>query len=274
MKENAAPIVGHLTEVVLELKSTVLQAVPQVITGMVLLAAGVFIAFLLKWIGSAVVRWAFKVLPDSISENSLLKGNAQPLSVAVGRLIWLVVLFLVFTAVLKHWGLDILSSWLQNLAKYLPNILVGSIILFLGWKLKEYLAAALNKTLTRVEFAQAYLVSQTLSWSAFLISGLVALEQVGVDIGLIITVASVLAGVAGGGVALMFALGSKATVSDVLSCYQIRRHLKVGQRAKVAGYDGVVESIGPTCVVLDTEKGIATVPGRVFREEITLVLKD
>ncbi len=272
MDQNTSATVTDIVKILSELKSEMIKFIPDLVSALVVLVIGIVLAYSLKWFTAIVVRWSLKVLPERISNRPGFIETVQSCSIGGGKIVFFVVVFLTFTTILKKMGLEVMSSWFQGLAKNLPSIVVALVILFLGWKLKDFLIVFVNRTLSRTDFSHSRIASNSLAWAAFTISALVALEQAGIDMGLVVTLLTVVAGVTSGGVALMLALGAKSSISDILSCYQIGRLLKVGQKVEVLGVSGVVEAIGPTYVSLSNEKGRINVPGNRFRQEVTIVL--
>jgi hypothetical protein len=272
MNGNTSLTILDIFKVTNELKTEITKYIPDLVSALIVLVLGVSLSFFLKWLTATVIRLSTRVLPDKLSIRPGLKENVDSLTIGASRVVFFIVLFLTITTVLQRMGLEIISNWFQGLAKNLPNIIVALIILFLGWKLKDFLKVFIEKALARIDFSHSRLASNSLAWAVFAISALVALEQMGIDMGFIVSILTVFAGVISGGVALMFALGAKAVISDIIICYQISRFLKVGQRIEILGHCGTVEAIGPTFILLNTEKGQVNLSGSRFRQEVSLVL--
>jgi small-conductance mechanosensitive channel len=273
MKEHANTAITDVLGVFAQLPSDMIQMMPGLLTLVVMLVVGVFSAYVLKWCSAGLIRWGARILPERLSSRPLIRNNIVLFERCVGRLVFYIIIFLTITTLLKKMGLDVAAAWFQNIAKYLPNLIVAFVVTLFGWKLKEQLEGIVCRGLIRAGFTQARIASAVLSWTVFIISALVALEQIGIDMGLVITISTVLSGVVAGGIALTFSLGAKPIIADILCCYQMHRYMKTGQSIRIANYEGVIASIGPTCVVINTDNGQVVLSGSQFRESATLIQK-
>jgi uncharacterized membrane protein len=252
-------------------KADIIQIIPNLMNGLLVIFIGFAIAYLLKWSSSFVVRLVLNSIPKSISDKEIIKDEFTGIVIGTGRLLFILTIYLSLTTGFKRMGLIIVSEWMQELTRFLPNILGAFLILYIGWKSKGLIAAFIFKSLNETEYVYSKLTSQVLSWIIFTTCFLIALEQLGININIILTVITVLLGVAAGGVSLTFALGSKATISDILYCYQLHKYYEVGQEIKILDVNGTIKSIGPTFVSVETIDGDVTIPGNVFNREVTLL---
>lgn len=272
MVKSKEEFLGPAHQLVLSLKSDFLEALPGLVNGLIILLAGVFLAYLIKWSSKLIVKAGLRFLPSSISEKDIVNENLSNLILGTGRILFFITIFLAVTSSLRKMGFFIVSEWMQNLAIYIPNIIGAILILFVGWMAKNLISDLVFRALNKTQFIHSQLAATLFSWSVFIISLLVALDQVGIDMNIVVIIATVLIGVFAGGMTLTFALGAKSMISDILYCYQLHKHIKVGNEIELSGHKGTVKSIGPTFVSLKTSTGVIAIPGNVFNREITLVL--
>jgi hypothetical protein len=263
---------GPVRQLIIGLKSDFLEILPGLVNGLIVLIVGVFIAYLIKWSSKLIVKTGLRFLPNSITEKDIIKDNLSDLILGTGRILFLITIFLAITSSLKKMGFFIVSEWMQSLAIYIPNIIGAILILFVGWMAKNVTSDLVFRALNKTDFVHSQLAAALFSWSVFIISLLVALDQVGIDMNIIVIISTVLIAVFAGGLTLTFALGARAIISDILYCFQLNKHLKVGNEIEVSGFKGTVKSIGPTFVTVKTSTGEIAIPGNVFNREITLVL--
>lgn len=271
MTDNSHEAITDLLGVLTSLKVEFFQYAPKIILSIGILIGGILTAYFLKWFSFLVVRSCLKLLPNSISERPIIKDNFQPLALGTGRILFFITIFLAIAASLKKLELLVVSDWLQNLSQYLPNIVGAFFILFVGWKSREILTDLVNRSLDRADFQYARIISQVFGWSCFLVALLVALEQIGMDMTLVIAVSTTVLGVITAGIALTFALGAKATISDILYCYQLRKYFKTGHKIAIKGIEGTIVSIGPIFILVKSNDGNITVPGSLFNREMAKV---
>lgn len=256
------------------IKSEIIQFMPNLISALIILVVGVFIAYILRWSSSLFTKGFFRLLPNSLHKNEFLNNNLKSFALGVGQFLFLITIFITVAVSLNKMGLQIVSNWMENIGKYLPNIIGAVLILFVGWKTKETVGHLTQSALSRTDILHSTMISKTLSWSIFIISVLVSLEQVGIDMSLVVSIATVVVGVASAGVALTFALAAKATISDILYCYQLHKFFKPGQVIELKGVRGTIKSIGPVFVLVETDKGSVTLPGNIFSQEVATLVKN
>ncbi len=266
-KESLTSISASLSSLKLEL----LQLLPSFLNGLIVIVLGVVFAYFLKWSSVFIVRSVIRLLPNSIASTSFIRSNLSGLVIGIGRILFVVTIFFTLTTGLERMGFLIVSEWMQNLARYLPNLLGAIVIIFVGWRAKEMIADLIIKTLGKTDFSYSGALSKIFSWSIFMISLFVALEQVGVDMGLVLTILSILVGVAAGGIALTLALGARSVISDILYCYQLHQFFKIGQEIRFLNIHGKIKSIGPAFVSIETPDQNIAIPGGLFHKEIASV---
>ncbi|WP_372654706.1 hypothetical protein [Halobacteriovorax sp.] len=249
------------------------QLLPKLALSLTILIIGTILAYLLKWLGTGLIRWTSKVIPKNLLQKIITRKEIEKFSTIFGKVVFFITIFLSIATALKKLGLEIVSTWFENIASYLPNTIAALVIFVFGWKLKDFLEDIIYKSLTQVSFNQAKVFSKAVSWTVFIISTTVALEQVGLNISLIINLSIMLAGIVAGGIALTFALGAKSNITDILSCYQIAGHMKIGEEVTIAKHRGIVKSIGPVFVILESEEGRVALPGNLFNKNILTVKK-
>lgn len=249
----------------------IMAMMPNLLNGLLIIFIGFTIGFLLKISSTFIVRYGMSHLPKALRKKPFFKENLSGFIIGLGRLLFVVTVFLSLTISFKVMGFSVLSQWMANLTRYLPNLLSAAFIIFLGWKGKEYISDFIFKALAKAEFSYSRAISRVFGWSIIVISFLVALEQIGIDVSLVLNVLTVLVAVIASGIALTIALGCKATISDILYCYQLNKYLNIGQEIKFQDISGKVKSVGPTFVLLSTANGDVTIPGNLFNKQITLL---
>lgn len=262
-------ILSTLNKVQVEL----FDLIPKLALSVTILVLGTVLAYLLKWLSTSLTRWTSKIIPKYLLQKIITKSDVEKFSMILGKVVFFIVIFLTMATALRKLGLDVVSNWFENIASYLPNTIAALIIFIFGWKLKDFLEEILYRSLSQVNFSRSRTLSKVVSWTVFILSTAVALEQVGLDISLLVNLSVMLAGIVAGGVALTFALGAKSNITDILSCYQVNRHVKIGEEIEIAAHTGIVKSIGPVFVILDSEDRIVSLPGNLFNKHILTIKK-
>lgn len=149
------------------------------------------------------------------------------------------------------------------------GILQFLVILMLGWMVvrlvdaffREYLVPLAEKTESDLDDQLLPIASKGSKLIIWSLTVIVGLNNAGYDVGALI------AGLGIGGLAL--AMAAKDTVSNIFGGFTIftDRPFSLGDRVKVAGYDGLVKEIGVRSTRLQTLEGrVVTIPNAKFAD--------
>lgn len=205
--------------------SKVLSFIPDLLGALVVLVIGLVIASLLGKLAKKIVKLT-KV--DQLAEKIGLRQEAEEmgfrLSIA-GVLGWLVKWFIIITtiiAVLDILNISQLSSFLERLVLYLPQVIVAVIILTAGLIVGRLANNAIKSTLSRATIKQtmANFLGALAKWAIYLFALMAALVQLGISTSLIqilFTGLIFMIAIAGG---LAFGLGGREHAKRVLDWIQ------------------------------------------------------
>lgn len=268
MNENTKTLLTDAGEVADEIRLELINALPGILNAFLILIVGMLVAYTLKWLSKKLVAWCLKPIPHHYAERPFIKNHLPSLILGLGRALFFITIFFTITLCLRELGLGLVSQWLQSLGAYLPNLIGALLVIYLGWSAMDLIEKYFHKALSKAGVNNSLLPSKLIAWSVFIVSLLVALQQVGLDISLIINLSSIVIGVSFLGIALMFSLGAKDSVADILYCYQLSKVLKLGQMVTIQTLKGRVKAIGPVFVILETETGSLSVPGKLVGVEV------
>ncbi len=267
---NTNNIVVDYLSIVSALKNNFLEFVPNFLSGLIILVLGLFFAYIIKWLSQRLVHWLFLIVPPRIAKKSVVKTNLNSISVGTGRILFVLITFLSLTSSMDKMGFKVLSGWLQNLAKYAPNIVGAIFILFLGWNVKKLLSEFLQKAMGKVGITHAYIASETLSWAIFAISIFVSMNQIGIELDFLSTFISVLIAIPLSGVSLAFALGAKESITDILACHHVSKILSLDDCILIENKKGIIREIGPVFITFECESDIISISGNEFIKKMTI----
>jgi small-conductance mechanosensitive channel len=75
-----------------------------------------------------------------------------------------------------------------------------------------------------------------------------------------------------GGVALAVSLGARTYVANLIGAHYLRQAFSAGQRVRIGAVEGTILELTAVSVVLETEEGCVTIPGKVYNEEPIVLL--
>jgi small-conductance mechanosensitive channel len=247
---------------------------PNVLTALALVLLGWVLARILRGVCERITRAALGRVAKSISMRRGLEstglGNTVP--VVVGRaLFWVVWLFFIAGA-LEKLELAVVRDFLSNLAYYLPRVLLGLLVVFMGVLAGNLANHALVTSTARGGVRYAQVVGRVVQGAILLVAIIVAADQVGIQSTLLMVTVAIVLGTTMGGAALAFGLGSGPTVSNIISSYYLQKTYRVGQQVSIGEIRGRIAEITPTAVVLEGDSGRVLVPARKFSEESSVLL--
>jgi small-conductance mechanosensitive channel len=191
--------------------------------------------------------------------------------VAAGLAFWAVLVVFAVAAV-DTLGLSGVGELLASLARYLPQVLAGVFIVFAGVAVAGLVHDAVSNAAATARLPYGAALARSAHVSVLVLALVMGADQAGLDstflmIALPVALAAVL-----GGAALAFGLGSRTAVSNIIAAYHLLQLYDVGQRVRIAGFEGRIVSVTPTLVVLDTETGRVAVPAKLFSEQVSVLL--
>lgn len=238
---------------------------------------------LLGWLGALLLRWL--VLRFGRGMDALLAavyrqtGQTLPrprwsISMIVAQIaFWLVIAFTVVAAA-ERVGLLALASWLSYVLGYLPRVLIGGLILFIGYLIGNGLR---NLVVTIAEtrgFQHSIPLGNLVAALVMAFALLLALDQLGLDTSLLAHLIVILAAAALGAAALAFGIGAGDSVRNIMASHYLRKFYEPGQRVRLQELEGEILEMTAVAVVIDTEHGTAMIPARRFLEEVSMTMDD
>lgn len=248
---------------------------PHLFSALGLLLIGLIIALLLR-------AWTTMMLRAG---NRLIHRRARARGIetaALGRetpsllsriVFWVVFLFFLAAAV-ETLGQPVISNWSNMLTQYLPNVLAAALIVFVGIFLGNIVKAAIERFTHGTQISHGELLGRLSQIMIMMTAILIAIDQVGIQIQLLVIILAIVTGMFGGGIALAFALGAKVSVSNIIASHYVTKSYRVGHTIRIGDIEGRIIDILLTAVIVETEEGVMTIPARRFSDEASLLLKE
>src|SRR6185369_12074017 len=104
-------------------------------------------------------------------------------------------------------------------------------------------------------------VAQT---SVLVVALLVGADQIGLEVRWVAILVTVTLGVTLGGAALAVSFGSKHFIANAIGAHYMRQSFRVGEKVRVAGYEGRIIDINATSIVLETASGRVNIPAGAY----------
>jgi small-conductance mechanosensitive channel len=241
---------------------------PVALTAATVLLVGWLLARAIRGLLGRALRsmdWLFGRLLMRSAERSAALSRATRRAVS-SVVYWLVLLVFAATA-LRILGGSLFESWTAEILSFLPSAIGGVLIIvisLIGGTLARHI---LEQASVGLGVGQSSLLAR-LAQAVIVISGVViGIDQFGVNVSFLVQLATVTAAAVFGGIALVFALGTRAHLANLISAHYARKHYNPGDYIRVGAFEGRIVEITDGCVFLETELGDVSVPAHLFSQD-------
>jgi Conserved TM helix len=197
--------------------------VPKLLAVIVILFVGWLVA---KLVRKAVKRGLELAQFDKFAQKSGLEafmshGNfSLTLSGIISQVVyWLVIILFIITGA-NSLGLSEVAGLLQQLASYLPHIIVAILVVIFGTLLARFVNRLVFAWLYSIKFAHALTVSTSAEYGIQILSVFVALEQLGIGMQLIHSLFIIVFGAFFLALAIAFGLGGKDWAAKMIEDFE------------------------------------------------------
>ncbi|MDH5212354.1 MAG: mechanosensitive ion channel, partial [Betaproteobacteria bacterium] len=125
---------------------------------------------------------------------------------------------------------------------------------------------------TRLQPAQRTALARLAQGATLVAAILVGADQIGIRVTWLAILAAVVIASVLGGVTIAVSLGARSYVSNLIGAHYLRQAFQVGQRVRVAGFEGRIVEVSATSLVLEGKEGRIALPGRVYHDEPIVLL--
>jgi hypothetical protein len=267
----SAPLIAALTRLVHQF----FEFLPQLLGGIVLVVVGYFVAKLLRLIAVRLARgWDRLILRFAFGGRVADAEKASQSSARwVGSAVFWITILVFLMAAANTLDLRLLTTGLERIVGYVPNLIVGALTLVVGFALGNMARNAVATALRSGTPQQRELLPVGAKVLIVGISGVIAAGQVGIDNTVLVTILTVIVGAALAGGALAFGLGARTLVSNLIGSRDMRRECRVGEIIRIGSVEGRILQLGQTAAVLETGEGRLTVPAKLFLEQTCLLVE-
>lgn len=185
------------------------------------------------------------------------------------RVVYFATLVFFLLVAIRLLGVTALTDWLDALIAFLPQLLLGGIIIVGGYLL-GILSHSFVANLPMV--ADDSLLPRLAQAIVVVTAVMTGLEQVSIDVSFISDMIVILLAAGLGGLAIAFGLGSRDLVANLLARRSLDRY-RVGEAVRIGDIEGTIIEFTKTGVAVQTDDGIVNVPASRFAESIVTVIK-
>ena len=265
---------SSLRDVMTEMLRSIPSYLPAVVRALFLLLVGWILAYLAR----AFIRRVLMAAVDGLAKTRSI-GRALERTGIQQRLLWLIgggvywiILFFFFAAAAEQLQLSVLTTLANNLASYLPRLLLGLVIVLAGFLGGNLAYGAVSAAASTAGVRDGNVFGRAVQILLFFMGFVVGAEQIGIHSTLLTVMVAIIFGTAFGGAALAFGLGSGLAASNIISAHYLMKTYRPGQVVRIGNIQGRILEITRTDVILETPEGQVLVPARKFNEEASVLL--
>lgn len=195
-----------------EVLSGALSFLPQLLLAILVLIVGGVLAWALRMVVEKVIVAArVDELMKTLQITAFFErmNISFRLSAVLGWLVkWFVVVgFLIAAADILQWTQ--ITVFLNSVVAYIPNAIIGIVILFVGLVLGSFVQRAVSTAVSAAQLGGEALLAGVAKWAIVLFSFVAALQQLGIATSLLDTITTGLMGMIAIGGGLAFGLGGQ-----------------------------------------------------------------
>lgn len=196
--------------------------IPRIIHALMILIAGWLIARIIQWI---ILRLSHSLGIDRLAQKSGVhrflekRGVKNGFSGILSRICFWAAMLLVMVSFFNNLGLELVSDLLNQLILFIPNVLIASILIIIGFYLAEFVSSLVVSSLEENNFENPELLGKMVFYSIGFFTLAIALTQIGIGQAMITNIVSIFFGSLGLAFALAFGLGGRDWARDFIRKY-------------------------------------------------------
>ncbi len=258
-------------EALTKIFNDIIQFIPNLINGLIILFVGYFIATFVRWLlRSLLQRLKFDPLMERTGVIGALKGLGirVPLSSIVGQIVFLLLIVSFFITATRLMGLEAVAHLLEQLLTYLPNIIAAAIVFLLGGMAAQFAGNLISAALLASGLSYGNRVGHVVQYLISMFVLILALSQLGIDTAILVTAVTIMIAAFGLAIALALGLGARSIVLHVLSGLYLKQRFTPGTTISLGKVNGNVESIGSVNTVVRTSDGTVVIPNSTLIDAV------
>jgi len=244
---------------------------PSLIGALALMISGIIAAWLCRWL---ILRLGQGM--DHVTRKFAFNVSAVPLRWSVTRILaniayWLILLLFI-TATAESLGLPGFAEWLGQVIIYLPSVLIGLLVIWMGFVLGAAARDRVAAMASANNLAHAQELGTATRITVIALTIVVGLGQAGINIQLVEQLLIVIVAAVVIALALAFGLGAGPTMSNIIAIGNIKQRYSIGDHIRIDQIEGTLAAFTKTAIIIDTGTQQAMVPARLFQENASYLV--
>jgi hypothetical protein len=261
-------MIEDLNKIVLDLKDGLLNLIPKIIIALIVLGIGYLVARLIKYLVIRLVNYIGQLINQRYKNINL--GQAATF---IGTAFLWIILFSTFLLISDILGLTVVTTGIESILRYIPNILAAILILVASNVIGKLLSELITTFSARVGFPYGATLGKITRSLILLTAIIIVIDQIGIEVTFLINLINIILAASLFGAAIAFGLGARTSIGNILAAFYVRKFYKEGDHVKIGEIEGRITKIEATFVSLDAEAGQFNIPAKEFNEKKSLLIK-
>jgi small-conductance mechanosensitive channel len=266
-------LLEDLLAILNRLRESLVDLSPHLLGALLILLIGFLAAGLGRFLVVRLLDRFHLIIPKSSVRGRVERFlKDRSISKTVAGIVYWTVVFFFLTAATETLGLPAVTVWLSGITGYLPRILSAFLIGAAGMIAGVIAQEIIVTGAVSAGLVYAHALGRLAKAGVIVVSLLVALDQVGIDVGFLESVFIVMVAALLLGAALAFGFGAKDSVQNILGAYYLQKVYQTGDLIEIGGKRGTIVEITPVRVIIDSPEGRTSVPGQEFNRLTSVLL--
>jgi hypothetical protein len=236
----------------------IIALAPRVLAMLVVVVVGYVIA---RLVAQFVAKISEKIGLQNAAERSGLAESMRHMgikrnvpSIFASIIFWLL-MCVFFMAGANILGLDQVSVAMQKIVNYIPNLLVATVVVVVGFLVATFIRGVVATSADRVGISYAEHLANGCYYVLALLTLIAAFDQLQIKFELLNQLILIAFGATAVGFGLAFGLGGREVMAGILAGYYVRQRMSSGDYVQIGGLEGTVREVGPVATVIETHEG-------------------
>ena len=205
-------------------------------------------------------------LPELLGRAGIV---ALPSRIVASIVFWMVMMTFALSAV-QILGLSAAASTIDRLIGFLPNLIASGLLMFVGLLVSRFVRAVVTSGALAADVHRAERLGRVVGGLIFVVAGVLALEQLGLQTTLLVVLVSILVGGATITMGIAFAMGARPVIGHILAGHFLRQSLAPGASVEIDGRKGHVERVGSVDTLMRNDEQSWSIPNAALLDTVIL----
>lgn len=263
-------IISAIRDSLIDSVTQIAQYIPELIIG--------FVIALIGWLLARIIRFLLTRFLRGVKFDDVIKGlgftegleriKQTPTSIVSSVVFWTIFLNFLLAALEQVQLGDALKP-LRDLINSIPLFITATIIMVIGIVIARFVGKIISAGLESAGLTDINAtIGSLVQYVIMIMVGVVALQLLGLDVGVMTDLLLALVIVLTAGIALAFGLGGRDITRNILAGYYAREMFHTGDQITVEGERGTITGIGTVNVEIETRSGHIVLPNTQLTQEV------